>query len=290
MRFVLLLALLFLMPQGVRAADPIIAQCPSEWSFGGRTLPLVWANTWADDQAIDNDYDDAEETPGRAIGRIDMSKVQERPLFFYCRYQNMYEYKLAISIPEGAKTCMIEWKGSKWDTAEKVNRHYDRTLRAQCRGNVQGEASRVYPAETPSLTSDIHGLHLRRRADELKRNVLAQGGTWAQLGEGMPADITLGDSKLRVVFSLSTGLSRKIVLYGPNWSPGDPAFYTAIIQRFGFPDNPYGPHCLRVWNAYGQNDDTQVEWYRPCDKTSASAAQEMRLVDWADPDSQKERQ
>ena len=77
----------------------------------------------------------------------------------------------------------------------------------------------------------------------------------------MPADITLGDSKLRVVFSLSTGLSRKIVLSSPNWSPRDPAFYAAIIQRFGFPDNPHAQHCIRVWNAYGQNNDIQVEWY-----------------------------
>lgn len=289
MRLPVLITLFGVLPLTTAYADPLVAACPSEWTFGTQKQRLLWANIWADDQAIDNNFDDPEETPGRAITHIDMSKVNQRPLFLYCRYKEMSGPILAVSIPEGAKTCMVEWKGAKWDATEKVNRDYVRALRAECRGSVQGEPSRVFPAEPPSLNRDILGLRLRRPAEELKQDVLARGGTWAQLGEGMPAEITLGGSKLRVVFSLTTGVSREIVLYGPHWPPRDSAFYTAIIQRFGFPDNPYAQDCRRVWNAYGQNNDIRVEWYRPCDKDAPTAPQEMRLVDMADPHSKKER-
>lgn len=145
-------------------------------------------------------------------------------------------------------------------------------------------------AETPSVASDIEGQRLRRPADELKRVVLSRGGRWDQPGEGKGAEIALGDARMRVVFSSATGLSRKIILYGPPWPPRDPAFYAAIIRRFGFPDDPYGDHCSRIWNAYGPRKGIQVEWYRPCNTDSPSAPQEMRLVDMADPESKKERE
>ncbi|MGE5478199.1 MAG: hypothetical protein ACM3Q1_16210 [Bacteroidales bacterium] len=80
MRFVPLLALFIMVPLAEAIADPIVAKCPSEWTFGGQTLPLLWANTWADDEVIDNNYGESEEIPGRAISRIDMSKVNQRPL------------------------------------------------------------------------------------------------------------------------------------------------------------------------------------------------------------------
>lgn len=289
MRLPVLITLFGVLPLTTAYADPLVAACPSEWTFGTQKQRLLWANIWADNEAIDNNFDDPEESPGRAITRIDMSKVNQRPLFLYCRYKEMSGPTLAVSIPEGAKTCMVEWKGAKWDATEKVNRDYVRALRAECRGSVQGEPSRVFPAEVPSLSSDILGLRLRRPAEELKQDVLARGGTWTQLGEGMPAEITFSDSRLQVAFSPTTALSREIVLYGPHWPPRDPTFYATVIQRFGFPDHPIAAQCTRAWNARGQDNDIQVEWYRPCDKDASSAPQEMRLVDMADPHPKKER-
>ncbi|OAN50030.1 hypothetical protein [Magnetospirillum moscoviense] len=290
MRLLVLITLFGFLPLATAHADSVVAACPSEWTFGTQKQRLLWANTWADDGAIDNSHgDDPVESPGRAIIRIDMAKVTQRPLFLYCRYKEMRGFNLAVSIPEGVKTCLVEWQGTEWDAREKVNRHYVRTLRAECRGTAHGEPSRVYPAEIPAPTSDIEGLRLRRSAEELKALVLSRGGTWTQWAEGAPADISFGEIKLRVGFSLSTGLSRKIILYGPPWPPRDPGFYASIIQRFGFPDTPYGDRCSRIWNAIGARKHIQVEWYRPCNTDSASAPQEMRLVDMADPQSMKDR-
>lgn len=289
MRAALLALLAVILSFSCARAQSVAAICPPKWTFGTETKYLERANVWAEYQIVDDEFGDTEEIPGRSVVHIDMAKVDRRPLFLFCRYQKTWGAELAVSIPEGVTTCAIQWKAAKWDAEEKVNHKYVRALRAECRGSVQGEPSRVFPAEAPSLTSDIQGLRLRRPAEELRQEVLARGGTWAQLGEGMPAEITLGDSKLRVVFSLTTRLSRKIVLYGPHWPPRDPAFYAAIIQRFGFPDYPFVAKCTNAWNVIRENDEVQVEWYRPCDKDASSAPQEMRLVDMADPHSKKER-
>ncbi len=216
--------------------------------------------------------------------------MNRRPLFLFCRYGKTRGAELAVSIPEGVDTCAIDWKAAEWDAREQINHNYVRTTRAECRGTVQGEPSNIYPAETPSLTSDIEGLHLRRTANDLRQTVLARSGTWFQPAEGAPAEITFGDTKIRVVFSLSTGLSRKIILYGPLWPPRNPAFYGSIIRRYGFPDNPIAARCTIAWNTYRETKEVQVEWYGPCAADGISASQEMRLVDMADPQSKKDRQ
>ncbi|CAA7614341.1 exported hypothetical protein [Magnetospirillum sp. LM-5] len=290
MRLPVLISLLSLLPLAVAHADPVVAECPAEWSFGAERLPLFWANIWADYQVIDDEFGETSDVPGRASVQIELKKVDRRPLFLFCRYKEMSGFNVAVSIPEGAKTCMVEWQGAKWDAREKVNRDYVRALRAECRGTLQGEPSQAFPAEIPSLTSDVEGLRLRQPADELKALVLSRGGSWTQWAVGAPAEIALGDARLRVVFSSATGLSRKVVLYGPPWPPRDPGFYAAIIQRFGLPEHPYAAQCTKAWNTYGQNNDIQVEWYRPCKTDSPSAPQEMRLVDMADPESKKERE
>lgn len=289
MRVAFLALLAVALPFSCAQAQSVVASCPPKWTFGTETKRLEMANVWADYQTVEHEFGDTEEIPGKPVVHIDMAKVDRRPLFLFCRYGKTRGAELSVSIPEGVTSCAIEWKAAEWDAKEKTNHKYVRALRAECRGSVQGEPSRVFPAETPSLSSDILGLRLRRPAEELKQDVLARGGTWTQLGEGMPAEITLGESKLRVVFSLTTGLSRKDVLYGPHWPPRDPAFYAAIIQRFGFPDYPFVAKCTNAWNVIRENDEVQVEWYRPCDKDASNAPQEMRLVDMADPHSKKER-
>lgn len=122
MRLPALIALFGFLPLAAAHADAVVAACPSEWTFGTQKQRLLWANIWADNEAIDNNFDDPEESPGRAITRIDMAKVKERPLFLYCQYKEMSGPIVAVSIPEGAKTCMVEWQGAKWDAREKVNR------------------------------------------------------------------------------------------------------------------------------------------------------------------------
>ncbi|TAN73909.1 MAG: hypothetical protein EPN20_02995 [Magnetospirillum sp.] len=193
---------------------------------------------------------------------------------------------LAVTIPEGAAACEAEWIADEWDDEEKVNGNYIRTIRAQCFGTIRGAASSTHVTEIASPESALLGLRLRRTVDALKAHVRAVGGSWIQAAPAGPAEIVLGDQKVRVLFAASTGLSREIILYGPPWPPKDPAFYASIISRFGFPRNTRQEQCSRImWGV----ENIEVEWRRTCSTGPVIPFQEMRLVDMADPESRRDR-
>lgn len=267
-------------------ASSVTAACPASWTFGGTLRSLHWGDVWVDEESQAGDQDNAKEWPGGALHHWDMTKRSGRPLFLFCLYGKSWGHHLAVSIPEGVSSCEVEWLGAKWNAKEKLNADYVRVVRAECKGKVQGQPSQVYPIEQQTVSTKIEGLRLRQSQEALKRVVLARKGTWFQAASGAPAEVTMGGKKLQVIFSQATGLSREIVVHGPPLVPGDgKPFYAAIIRRFGFPADPY----LKCGAAWDPKPEVQVEWRHDCGTHPQPAAQEMRLIDMADPESLKQR-
>ncbi|WP_173979177.1 hypothetical protein [Magnetospirillum sp. UT-4] len=278
-------AVVVLLLPAIAEAKPeaVVASCPKTWQFGPRSMPLTGALIWANFIRID---ETTTIRAGRALSRMDIAQFDQRPVFLHCTYGKDWKSVVAVQLPEHTISCEIEWETTKRRDTEGVHTHYIRALSAECHGPAQGEPAQAFAVSPPSPATEVEALRLRRSAADLKQLVAARGGSWFQPAEGAPAEIGFGDTRLKVIFSLATGLSREIVLYGPPPAEGDHAFQSAVISRFGFPIKYDDVVCADVWS---DTDEIAVEWRSPCSKQPNLPLQEMRLVDMADPESRRVR-